>query len=36
MTYYLDTSALVKIYPRESGTEEVLRIYAGDDHIQSS
>ncbi len=27
MNYYFDTSALVKIYHREAGTSEVLRIY---------
>jgi len=36
MTCYLDTSALCKIYHRESGTETMLEIYAGDQSIQIS
>lgn len=33
--YYLDTSALVKLYVREPGTEQVLRLAsrAGDNHL---
>jgi len=27
MKYYFDTSSLVKIYHRESGTSDVLKIY---------
>ena len=29
MKYYLDTSALVKIYHREEGTDDVMNIYQG-------
>ncbi len=31
MKYYFDTSALVKIYHREKGTETVLNIYKSRD-----
>ena len=33
MNYFLDTSSLVKIYHRESGTDLVLDIYRGDGKI---
>ncbi len=33
MTYYFDTSSLVKIYHREKGTETVLNIYKSRDKI---
>lgn len=36
MTYYFDTSALVKIYHREPGTERVLPIYKSHDTISIS
>lgn len=36
MTCYFDTSALVKIYHREGGTDAMLEIYDGDDVIQIS
>lgn len=36
MTCYLDTSALAKIYHRESGTETMLEMYAGGQSIQIS
>lgn len=36
MTYYFDTSALVKIYHREPGTECVLPIYKSHDTISIS
>jgi predicted nucleic acid-binding protein len=32
-SYYLDTSALVKIYHREIGTETMLRLYRGSDTL---
>ena len=34
--YYLDTSALVKVYHREAGTGAVLNIYRSDDEIAIS
>ena len=36
MTCYVDTSALAKIYHRESGTETMLEMYAGGESIQIS
>ena len=36
MTYYFDTSALVKLYHRESGTDAALEIYDGGEVIQIS
>jgi predicted nucleic acid-binding protein len=36
MSYFLDTSALVKIYHRESGTGELLEIYKGEQSITIS
>ncbi|MEW6608058.1 MAG: type II toxin-antitoxin system VapC family toxin [bacterium] len=36
MNYYFDTSALVKIYHREDGTDRVLVIYKGDEPIAIS
>jgi len=36
VTCYLDTSALAKIYHRESGTETMLEMYAGGQGIQIS
>ena len=33
MTCFLDTSALVKIYHRESGTDRMLALYSGDDSL---
>jgi len=33
MRYYFDTSALMKIYHREEGTEIILNIYKSDDDI---
>ena len=36
MTCYFDTSALVKLYHRESGTDATLEIYGGGDAIQIS
>lgn len=36
MTSYFDTSALVKLYHRESGTEAMLEIYTGGGVIQIS
>jgi uncharacterized protein len=36
MTYYFDTSALVKIYHREPGTERVLPIYKSQEIISIS
>lgn len=33
MRYFLDTSALVKIYHRESGSDIVLSIYNGDNVV---
>lgn len=36
MTYFLDTSALVKVYHRELGTERVLSIYKGQSEIALS
>lgn len=36
MTCYFDTSALVKLYHRESGTDATLEIYGGGGAIQIS
>ncbi len=36
MTCYLDTSALCKIYHRESGTDTMLELYTGSQSIQIS
>lgn len=36
MTYYLDTSVLVKLYHRESGTDRMRELYAGTEAIQIS
>lgn len=33
MTYYIDTSALVKIYHREAGTDNALALYKSDELI---
>ena len=36
MTYFLDTSALVKVYHRESGTGRMLELHSGAERIQIS
>lgn len=36
MTYYVDTSSLVKIYPKEDASEKVLDIYKSGDVIRIS
>ena len=36
MNYFFDTSALVKVYHNENGTEKVLSIYSGNEKIMIS
>ena len=36
MKYYFDTTALVKIYHREIGSDQVIGIYNGEDNITIS
>lgn len=36
MTYFLDTSALVKLYHHEQGRDVLLKLYLGDDDLYAS